>query len=334
MPTDTTPTKNESLPELPEYAASLHVQHFRNAPSMRNTDFVESFDFPEGAHRLYTADQMRAYAEAALTREAPTEGVPDGDQQTIDALVDRIDWWADKYETEGGHGVIVQLLRQYAGMVAKIPTAALTEAKQQETDGPVDATDDADYLRHVAAKLARLGYRIMGAVVEGIAIQYAAMATKQQGPGEAVLDLPARVAGRDFAAGQSTRQVIGRAQAHYEVHHEGCLRHPHTGELRDYRDVESDPDGTLCVGPGPLPSADTRQWGNSVLAPMKTVFVIHRPNGTPFQRDDAMGILATESEAQAIRFAHAREDEGAQYVRYVATAPQVEAKRLTGGDHD
>lgn len=32
------------------------------------------------------------------------------------------------------------------------------------------------------------------------------------------------------------------------------LRHPHTGELRDYRDVESDPAGTLCVAPGPLPA--------------------------------------------------------------------------------
>jgi hypothetical protein len=80
-------------------------------------------------------------------------------------------------------------------------------------------------------------------------------ALTREAPKEGVLDRPARVAGRDFAAGQSVRQVIGRAQAHYEVHHEGCLRHPHTGELRDYRDVESDPDGTLCVGPGPLEAA-------------------------------------------------------------------------------
>jgi|SRR6478752_3312933 len=36
---------------------------------------------------------------------------------------------------------------------------------------------------------------------------------------------------------------------------DATLRHPHTGELRDYRDVESDPEGKLCVGPGPLKAA-------------------------------------------------------------------------------
>ncbi len=83
--------------------------------------------------------------------------------------------------------------------------------------------------------------------------------TQQRGE---VLDRPARVGGRDFKAGELVRRVVGRAHAEYDRHHGGCLRHPYTGELRDYRDVESDPDGTLCVGPGPLaattpqPSAD------------------------------------------------------------------------------
>lgn len=54
---------------------------------------------------------------------------------------------------------------------------------------------------------------------------------------------------------------------------------------------------------------------------MDTIFVIMRPDGTPFHRDDAMGILATDSEAQAIRFQHAREDEGAEYVRYTRAQP-------------
>lgn len=54
---------------------------------------------------------------------------------------------------------------------------------------------------------------------------------------------------------------------------------------------------------------------------MDTIFVIMRPDGTPFHRDDAMGILATDSEAQAIRFQHAREEEGAEYVRYTRTQP-------------
>lgn len=235
-------------------------------------------------------------------------------------------------------------MKVWSGMLAAAPAASGGESHPDAIqDGSLSKSTAkrVDALRttqpphqdrgEVAAFIKKWEWLILSRCRDEFAADLAALTeAKQQGPGEAVLDLPARVAGRDFAAGQSTRQVIGRAQAHYEVHHEGCLRHPHTGELRDYRDVESDPDGTLCVGPGPLPSADTRQWGNSVLAPMKTVFVIHRPNGTPFQRDDAMGILATESEAQAIRFAHAREDEGAQYVRYVATAPQVEAKRQTG----
>ena len=52
-----TPTKNESLPELPN-------------TEYRGGNDVYGKEFP-----LYTADQMRAYAEAALTREAPTEGV-------------------------------------------------------------------------------------------------------------------------------------------------------------------------------------------------------------------------------------------------------------------
>ncbi len=54
---------------------------------------------------------------------------------------------------------------------------------------------------------------------------------------------------------------------------------------------------------------------------MDNIFVIMRPDGTPFHRDDAMGILATDSEAQAIRFQHAREEEGAEYVRYMRTQP-------------
>lgn len=49
---------------------------------------------------------------------------------------------------------------------------------------------------------------------------------------------------------------------------------------------------------------------------MDAIFVIQRQDGTSFYRDDAMGILATDSEAQAIRFAYAREDEGAEVVRY------------------
>ena len=54
---------------------------------------------------------------------------------------------------------------------------------------------------------------------------------------------------------------------------------------------------------------------------MDTIFVIMRPDGTPFHRDDAMGILATDSEAQAIRLQHTREDEGAEYVRYTRAQP-------------
>lgn len=95
--------------------------------------------------------------------------------------------------------------------------------------------------------------------------------TQQRGE---VLDRPARVGGRDFKAGELVQRVVGRAHAEYDRHHGGCLRHPYTGELRDYRDVESDPDGTLCVGPGPLaattpqPSADAvrellKRWRGS-----------------------------------------------------------------------
>ena len=58
---------------------------------------------------------------------------------------------------------------------------------------------------------------------------------------------------------------------------------------------------------------------------MDNIFVIMRPDGTPFHRDDAMGILATDSEAQAIRFQHAREEEGAEYVRYTRTQPPAAA---------
>lgn len=74
--TDLTQTARE-LPELPDYAASLHVQYYRNAPSMRNTDFVETADFPQGCHRLYSEDQMRAYALAAV-ESAPARAVPEG----------------------------------------------------------------------------------------------------------------------------------------------------------------------------------------------------------------------------------------------------------------
>lgn len=55
------------------------------------------------------------------------------------------------------------------------------------------------------------------------------------------------------------------------------------------------------------------------------IFVILKPDGTPFYRDDAMGILATDSEAQAGRFAYAREDEGAEYARYTRATPQPSA---------
>lgn len=56
----------------------------------------------------------------------------------------------------------------------------------------------------------------------------------------------------------------------------------------------------------------------------KCIFVIQRPNGTLFQRDDAMGVLATDDEAQAIRFADARDDEAARVVAYTAVAEAQE----------
>jgi hypothetical protein len=48
----------------------------------------------------------------------------------------------------------------------------------------------------------------------------------------AVLDRPARVAGRDFAAGQPEQQVIGRAQAHYDAQHQQPSA-PADGEVED-----------------------------------------------------------------------------------------------------
>ena len=41
-------------------------------------------------------------------------------------------------------------------------------------------------------------------------------------PAEAVLDRPARVAGRDFHPGQPVQQVIGRANAHYDATHDAA----------------------------------------------------------------------------------------------------------------
>lgn len=61
---------------------------------------------------------------------------------------------------------------------------------------------------------------------------------------------------------------------------------------------------------------------------MGNIFVIQRPDGTPFYRDDAMGILATDSEAQAIRFAYARENEGAEVVRYIADKAPPEGQSV------
>ena len=56
--------------------------------------------------------------------------------------------------------------------------------------------------------------------------------------------------------------------------------------------------------------------GGGVVHAMDSVFVIEHQDGTPFYRDDAMGILATDSEAQAVRFQYAREEEGAVIARY------------------
>lgn len=56
--------------------------------------------------------------------------------------------------------------------------------------------------------------------------------------------------------------------------------------------------------------------GGGVAQALDSVFVIERQDGTPFYRDDAMGILATDSEAQAVRFQYAREEEGAVIARY------------------
>lgn len=50
------PPSIRSLPELPAHHITIYPMETK----------------------LYTADQMRAYAEAALTREAPRAGVPDG----------------------------------------------------------------------------------------------------------------------------------------------------------------------------------------------------------------------------------------------------------------
>ena len=99
-----------------------------------------------------------------------------------------------------------------------------------------------------------------------IPLEYALRAIEQaltQQRGE-VLDRPARVGGRDFKAGELVQRVVGRAHAEYDRHHGGCLRHPYTGELRDYRDVESDPDGTLCVGHGPLSATTTQPSADAV----------------------------------------------------------------------
>lgn len=82
-----------------------------------------------------------------------------------------------------------------------------------------------------------------------------------QGGARGVLDRPARVSGRDFFKGEPTQRVIGRAHAEYDRYHytalaprvetgEAVLTNPHTGTPRDYRDVESDPEGILIAVPG------------------------------------------------------------------------------------
>lgn len=68
------------------------------------------------------------------------------------------------------------------------------------------------------------------------------------------------------------------------------------------------------------------------LSAADTVFVIQRADGTPYHRDDAMGILATDSEAQAIRFAYVREEDGAEVVRYGRVLPDSAPARAPGGE--
>ena len=68
-------TSEDRLPELPEHAASLYVEHFRDCPSMRNTDWTECVEFWPGTHRLYTAAQMHTYGEQCRRLAASGQGV-------------------------------------------------------------------------------------------------------------------------------------------------------------------------------------------------------------------------------------------------------------------
>lgn len=72
----TTPTKNESLPELPEASVSVN----ENGVVMAGLPTPAMVPHWANTTPYYTKDQMLAYGRAcvAITREAPTEGVPVG----------------------------------------------------------------------------------------------------------------------------------------------------------------------------------------------------------------------------------------------------------------
>jgi hypothetical protein len=186
---------NAQLPPLPE---SKKLTYYTG-----NTPFC-----------YFSADQMHAYAIAALTapkeaepawltslrNELPLTPMKSGFTLTRDELqylVDRLaapskEATPSPQDRAPGEGEIAHIAYDFllaagydmdSAPLTKIKEAALSSPTGEgavEGDDPIDANDNADYIEHCADKLVRLGYRITGQTLKVVAAEHRALTASPQ----------------------------------------------------------------------------------------------------------------------------------------------------------
>lgn len=73
------------------------------------------------------ADGVAAWNRRAALARRPAPAVPEG---AATHQLDHVEWWANAYEQEGGHAVIVDMLRAYLSTISAAPTAPTLAAQE------------------------------------------------------------------------------------------------------------------------------------------------------------------------------------------------------------